>query len=245
MLLVNLGCGSKFSPDWINLDINPLHPKVKYWDVKPELPFASSSVDFVYSSHLIEHLYQDQVINLLHEIHRILKPKRLVRLVTPDLGEILRLYQYYCTRDEFKSQWLLTELFDQMTRDFSGGNMQMMIDSANPSQANFIRKRVGLSETQSPTKSTNIIIRLLGGKIISKLTPKSLQIGKFRQSGEVHRWLYDSYSLSNLLKKTGFSRAGVTTYQNSRYKDFAKYDLEITPAGLEYKPDSLYIEAQA
>jgi len=33
-----------------------------------------------------------------------------------------------------------------------------------------------------------------------------LQVGRFRLSGENHRWMYDSYSLGRLLDATGFKK---------------------------------------
>ena len=52
------------------------------------LPFESDSVDFIYSCHMLEHLYVDQAIALLHECKRVLSPKGYMRLVLPDFDYI-------------------------------------------------------------------------------------------------------------------------------------------------------------
>lgn len=48
-------------------------------------PVASESVDVVFSSHCIEHLYLDQAVPALQEWRRVLKPDGWLLLVCPDL----------------------------------------------------------------------------------------------------------------------------------------------------------------
>ncbi len=56
------------------------------------LPFEDDSVDYVYSSHLLEHLYRDDALRLLRDIRRILKPGGWVRICVPDLSHALALF---------------------------------------------------------------------------------------------------------------------------------------------------------
>ena len=68
------------------------------------------------------------------------------------------------------------------------------------------------------------------------------KIGKFRLGGEVHQWMYDRYSIANLLKSNGFTQIEIKTAFTSNNLDFEKNGLDgITP--VKRKPDSLYIEA--
>ncbi len=81
------------SPEWreIRLDINP--------DVKPdivasitEMPAVRSrSVDAVWSSHNIEHLYPHEVPVALGEFHRVLKPAGFALVTLPDLQRVAEL----------------------------------------------------------------------------------------------------------------------------------------------------------
>lgn len=51
------------------------------------LPFANSSVMFVYSEHMLEHLSPPAGVNFLRECWRVLAPGGVLRMVTPDLSK--------------------------------------------------------------------------------------------------------------------------------------------------------------
>jgi predicted SAM-dependent methyltransferase len=54
--LVNIGCGATWHPAWTNLDVRPVSPEVRAWDISHGLPFKSEQVDACYASHVLEHL---------------------------------------------------------------------------------------------------------------------------------------------------------------------------------------------
>ncbi|MCK4348852.1 MAG: methyltransferase domain-containing protein [Thermoplasmatales archaeon] len=66
--------------------------KVMVRDVRKKLPFDDESVDFIYSSHLIEHLRKDEAEKVLRECFRVLKRDGLIRLIIPDLELMARNY---------------------------------------------------------------------------------------------------------------------------------------------------------
>ena len=57
------------------------------------LPFADDSVDFVYSSHVIEHFHREGAERLLAEVRRVLRPGGCARICVPDLAHALALYR--------------------------------------------------------------------------------------------------------------------------------------------------------
>jgi SAM-dependent methyltransferase len=117
---INLGCGLSVAPGWINLDNSPNARLVKYpllrwglwklgvlsnfhyavqWpesitivDLRKPLPFADGTIDYVYSSHFLEHLSVDDARRLLREVFRVLKRGGLMRIVVPDLALGVRQY---------------------------------------------------------------------------------------------------------------------------------------------------------
>lgn len=66
--------------------------KIMVRDVRKKLPFDDESIDFIYSSHLIEHLRKDEAEKVLRECIRVLKRGGLIRLVVPDLELMARNY---------------------------------------------------------------------------------------------------------------------------------------------------------
>lgn len=68
---VHLGCGNVSLTGFVNVDLyNPTHADVLA-DLNHDLPFASGSVDLVYSDNVFEHI--DLLPQLVRECHRILK----------------------------------------------------------------------------------------------------------------------------------------------------------------------------
>jgi hypothetical protein len=70
---------------------------------------------------------------------------------------------------------------------------------------------------------------------------KAFREGLFRESGEIHRWMYDRFSLQRLLIHAGFVDAKVCEADKSAIPDFNSYDLDIH-GEIVRKPDSLYME---
>ena len=62
-------------------------------DLAFSLPLADGAVDFVYSSHFLEHLFCEDGAHLLREIYRALKPGGRVRISVPDLEYAISLYK--------------------------------------------------------------------------------------------------------------------------------------------------------
>ena len=100
--VLHVGCGGYApgklhpifqGPSWreLRLDIDP--------DARPDIvssmtemdSVASSSVDAIFSSHNVEHLYPHEVDLALREFRRVLKPSGFALITLPDLQEIARL----------------------------------------------------------------------------------------------------------------------------------------------------------
>ncbi len=62
-------------------------------DLKYGIPFYEASVDFLYCSHLLEHLHRDEAVRLVKEAYRVLKPGGVFRICVPDLAYAVSLYQ--------------------------------------------------------------------------------------------------------------------------------------------------------
>jgi predicted SAM-dependent methyltransferase len=89
---LHLGCGPKYLPGFVNVDANLLNKLDLWLDVRNGLSFASGSVDSIYSTHMFEHFYPDELKLLLLECVRVLKPGGGIRLIVPNLGSAIAAY---------------------------------------------------------------------------------------------------------------------------------------------------------
>ena len=88
---------------------------------------------------------------------------------------------------------------------------------------------------------SQIIVRTI--IIVTETQLTAEEIGKFRKSGEIHQWMYDSYSLGKLLKEVGFRNIKKCEAHESSIDIFSSYFLDMEPDGSVRKPDSLFMEA--
>lgn len=251
--LLNLGCGYNYHPDWTNVDFIQTGENVVQFDLTKGIPFEENLFDVVYHSHLLEHFPKRFAPVFIKECYRVLKPGGVIRVVVPDLEQIAKLYlenlQMALKGDEsakVRYEWILLELFDQMVRNVSGGEMYEFWRQYPLPCEDFIYQRVGFEAKKAIEEIRKY------GNIISPKDYKSRQpvfetdpltIGRFRISGEVHQWMYDRFSLKELLSQAGFVEIEVVSAQVSRIPDFEKYFLDTNPDGSIRKPDSLFMEA--
>lgn len=89
---LHLGCGPKYLEGFVNIDANARR-KIDLWlDVRNGLPFPANCVDSIYSTHMFEHFYPDELQQLLRECRRVLRPSGGVRLVVPSLQSAIVAY---------------------------------------------------------------------------------------------------------------------------------------------------------
>jgi predicted SAM-dependent methyltransferase len=269
--LLNLGCGNKIHKDWINVDFNKTGDNVVAYDLKKGIPFKNNEFDLVYHSHLLEHFSKKQGEIFIHECHRVLKPGGIIRVAVPDLEQIVLEYIGILKKldegdEDAKNDynWIMLELYDQTVRNYSGGMMSEYICQNDLPNERFLYQRLGQearsirydflnrsnSGIQKPQNLYHRILKDLFWKFIKSLTTKSRDesnyfkaIGKFRESGEVHQWMYDRHSLRMLLNSVGFDEIKVQTSSESYLVSWNSYHLDTLNDGSTRKPDSIFMEA--
>lgn len=254
MVLVNCGCGDKWHKAWINIDFNSNSKHVKKHNILQGLPLQTRSVDVVYNSCMLEHLTRNQAQDFIAECSRILKDNGILRIVVPDLENIceeyLNILKHIKSGDEEyeeKYEYIVIELLDQMSREYSGGEMLKYWKSKNKN-SKYILERTGYPEKSHGDSLEENIYKQCFNKIINSLFKNSIirdkyKRGSFNVSGELHKWMYDEYSLKKLLTENGFKDINVKQYNQSDIQSWEKYKLEINRQGMEYKPNCLYMEA--
>jgi SAM-dependent methyltransferase len=267
---LNLGCGNRFHPAWTNVDFVSNAPGVIAHNLLKGIPAADNSADVVYHSHVLEHFLRADGQRFVAECLRVLKPGGWLRVAVPDLEKIVRSYLDAMERASHdqtgwadKYDWIMLELYDQTIRTQTGGEMAHAIRTLPDDAAGFAIDRCGkgVAELRKPEagETPNIppfwrrliklnlypgrarrwmIQRLLGPDMVA------LQQGRFRLAGEIHQWMYDAYSLTRLLRRTGFVDVERQTATESAIPDWTGYNLDTDPDGNVYKPDSLFVEGR-
>lgn len=262
---LNVGCGAHYHPGWCNIDLVSSDPEVLQSDIRSGLPFEDNAFEAVYHSHVLEHLTPEQGEALIGECYRVLKPGGVLRVVVPDLEQISRIYLEMLAKawngdedSEKNYEWMKLELLDQMVRHQSGGRMGPYMVDSEKGNAEFVRSRIGselnsCQSTQSASRTPSLRTwwtrqrQQLSVKLIACLLGKekasALSEGIFRQQGEIHRWMYDRYSLKMLCMRCGFSDFSVCAANQSTIEDFSKFQLDTLQDKIR-KPDSLFIECR-
>ena len=91
MRKLQIGAGPNAFDGWLNADFAPRRPTDIFMDATRPFPLPSESFDFVFSEHMIEHVYFLQGRQMITECYRILKPGGRIRIATPNLEQIVGL----------------------------------------------------------------------------------------------------------------------------------------------------------
>lgn len=86
LIKLNIGCAEKAKEGYINIDVRETsvtNVVCDAWDVHKH--FAESSVDEIYTRHMIEHLDPNEGREAVKSWHQVLKPGGLVHIICPDL----------------------------------------------------------------------------------------------------------------------------------------------------------------
>lgn len=271
MILLNLGCGQRFHPDWKNIDFVSHATEVQAHDLSKGIPMPDNSCDAVYHSHVLEHFSKQQGAGLIQECWRVLKPGGILRVVVPDLEGLA--LQYIQALQAYRQQpnplqaanlrWAVIEMIDQLVRTESGGEMAAYWRQPHIINEATLENRMGLEFTawrnrylqqqqgasnsgSKPAVSWLQRLRQQWKKYWLQrwgLEEDQLQRMQFQQSGEKHLWMYDAVSLQQLLQQHGFHEINRVDAFYSRIAGWDTYQMLDVADGKTRKPDSLFMEA--
>lgn len=265
MKMLNIGCGATYHHDWTNVDMG-MDSNVTNHDVTQGLPFPDNTFDVVYHSHLLEHIPYENALSFMQECFRVLKPGGITRILVPDLEMTAKLYlEKLSTASESENDynWMMLELYDQCIREKSGGHMEIYLRSFDNRLPPFVTARMGSSaalytglpsKPPVPIKPTWRNFCHLAYRLRRELAKAAVHIllgkdgknafnaGLFRSSGEIHRWMYDRFSLGRLMTTAGFVKHMIVSPFESNIPDFARYNLDVMNS-VARKPNSLVMEA--
>jgi predicted SAM-dependent methyltransferase len=280
MKLLNLGCGQKYHKDWVNIDFESNNECVIQHNLLDGIPLEDGEVIAVYHSHVLEHFSKVDGFRFMEECYRVLQKNGIIRIAVPDLETITKEYLRNLqlalegnVEAKHNYEWMKLELFDQMVRNESGGDMKNYLYQPIIENESYVYERIGsegkiiresylnkkklvqdekkhIQPKMSVLKSLlkkgkRVIAKIKGRKRKNHLTEQEtivLKIGQFRLGGEIHQWMYDRYSLSELLSQVGFTEIKVCSAFESEIQNWETYQLDVINGEVR-KPDSLFMEA--
>jgi len=163
--------------------------------------------------------------------------------------------------------WMLLEMYDQTVRGRTCGELVEYFRRDPIPNWDFVHQRWGVQADillnalrvreepaeQAPAPSGRAwgyLFRNPGTVLRNKIARlvlgeddwKALEVARFRNQGEIHQWMYDTYSLGELLRAAGFTNPQRYSAAQSQIPQWSNFHLDTEPDGTVYKPDSLYME---
>ena len=107
---LNWGCGDQGEPGWVNSDLKEGPGIDVSGDIRDGLPLPSDSFDYVVSVHALPMISYPDLVPVLAELRRVLKPGGVLRLVLPDLDKGIAAYlsgdkAHFLVPDEELRSW--------------------------------------------------------------------------------------------------------------------------------------------
>lgn len=89
---LQVGCGPQVAPGFVNLDYRWVPGVDVVWDLARPLPFPAGRFQGIFTEHCLEHFHEAELVRLLAEMFRVLRPGGRVRIVVPSLEIHARRY---------------------------------------------------------------------------------------------------------------------------------------------------------
>ena len=89
---LNWGCGDSGEPGWLNSDLKDGPGIQIIADIRDGLPIEEASLDYIVSIHALPMISYPDLVPVLRELHRMLKPDGVLRLGLPDLDRGIQAY---------------------------------------------------------------------------------------------------------------------------------------------------------
>lgn len=184
------------------------------WDLSRMTPLEEVGGFFklIYMSHVVEHLFDDQAMFAFTEVHRLLEPGGLFRIVCPDADLLLNSY--------FREDWMFFRHYLQAKTDRTHSDVWEDPRAARCRAAQFV-----VDWTSLLTHPDNMVTLTPDGcvdflssdadpyALLTEASAKSSRALNERVGGHVN-W-FNVEKLTSMLKRAGFSHVRPSRYLQS------------------------------
>ena len=169
-------------------------------------------------------------------------------------------------------EWTVIHLLDQLVRTTPGGEMAKFLKERDDLDLTYIietcgdevadiareakKNKVNVSAMNTGSSSINLysylkatirnFLKIFRNKLQKMGSSRDNELERqvaFRNSGEVHQWMYDEISLKNLLVNSGFTNICLKSASESSIRDWSSFNLDTSEDGSIFHTDSLFMEA--
>lgn len=89
---LQVGCWPYLRKGWLNTELYGSDELIPL-DLLKKMPLPNESIDFIFSEHVHEHFSLENGQKMLKEFHRVLRKNGKIRIATPNLEFLIKLYQ--------------------------------------------------------------------------------------------------------------------------------------------------------
>lgn len=209
---INIGAGDFYHPYWHNLDT----PNEYYADWQKgrlqilydltstsSLPFDANTIQVAYTSHVIEHINNEDVQHLFREVYRCLQPGGYFRITCPDIDLE---YDAFCRND--KSFWKEANAYGVFNTSIEQSFLDHFASSLTMTHPDSIKK---LTDAEVHDLFLNSPKEQALDYIISQI-PTEMQKG---HPGDHINW-FNVNKLTRLLRDAGFNNIYESRYGQSK-----------------------------
>ena len=220
--MLNIGGGNWYKRYWENIDYyaNPAYVDHKINLLKDQtLPFNVESIDKIFCSHVMEHLPDEAVLNLMKECNRSLKKLGLFRIVVPDMDKA------------FDAYWQNDFLF------FDCGEIYLVGDSIERRIVNFFASFRADGYVGGPIIDDHIVKEKISQLEKSDFVDWCRSFIPKNAEYTAHINGFNYKKLEFMLRTAGFSKISKSSFRNSN-------DKELREKKFDNRPNcSLFLEA--
>ena len=130
---LEIGSGPNKRTGWLTLDM--CKGADVFWDLRHRLPFEDSCFDQIYCSHVLEHFSYHDLMSLLRDVHRVLRPGGKFLIAVPNAA--IYVDAYLGKRDaadllQFKPAVVSANAMDLLNyMSYMDGQHKFMFDAEN------------------------------------------------------------------------------------------------------------------
>lgn len=197
---LNIGGGNWYFPKWENVDLYADDAFIDYkidLRLKKKIPLKDSCAGVIYSSHVFEHMLDEECLFLLRECHRVLKPKGILRISVPDMDKAFQAY------------------FINNERFFDDGGVRCCGESIERKIVNFFASYKKNGYNGGPIVSPEVVSEKVKTSDKYEFVKWCRSIIPHDAPNKIHVNGYDFKKLKDLIKIAGFHKIERSKYQKS------------------------------